>query len=201
LKRSAATDMSELVLRCFPGRYAYIHVEPGDVVTSVNQPAKHFYVLNKGSAKLLYEEANAKSVILDIYHQGDFFGEMEMIGLSTDDRTIIALTHCELYQITKEQFLLLYETCPEFSLSILRVHCERLLRAGDSQVNAECMFLREKVFRLIQDNLNEHGYFVYTKTVLAEMAGVSIRSLNRSLSELEAKELIVVSNGTIRLDI
>lgn len=150
---------------------------------------------------MLYEEANTKSVILDIYHPGDFFGEMEMIGLSTDDRTIIALTHCELYQITKEQFLFLYETCPEFSLCILRVHCERLLRAGDSQINAECMFLREKVFRLIQDNLNERGYFIYTKTVLAEMAGVSIRSLNRSLSELEAKELIVVSNGTIRLDI
>lgn len=201
LKTYATTTMIDLVSRYFPRQCSYVTVEQGEVITSSVQPARHFYVLNKGSAKLLHEEPNAKSVILDIYHAGDFFGEMEMIGLSTDDRSIIALARCELYQVTRDQFMYLYETCSEFSLYILRVHCDRLLRSGDSQINAECMFLSEKVFRLIQDNLNEKGYFIYSKVILSEMAGVSIRSLNRALSELKEKKLITILNGTIRLNI
>ena len=63
------------------------------------------------------------------------------------------------------------------------------------------MFLREKVFRLIQQNLNEQNYFLYTKDILAEMAGVSMRSLNRSLSELKQLRLISISSGAIRLQI
>jgi DNA-binding GntR family transcriptional regulator len=63
------------------------------------------------------------------------------------------------------------------------------------------MFLSEKVFRLVQDNLNEKGYFIYSKVILSEMAGVSIRSLNRALSELKEKKLITILNGTIRLNI
>lgn len=191
--------ISDLILYSFPD-CELVTAEQGEVITSAFQPARYFYVLKLGAAKLIYESPDTKSVIIDIYHAGDFFGEMEMIGLSTDDRSIIALNHCELYRITREQFVYLYEHCSQFSLHILRIHCDRLLRTGDSRINAECMLLREKVFRIIQDNLNKNGYFLYTKEVLAEMAGVSIRSLNRSLAELQAKKLIIVSGGSIRLN-
>ncbi len=202
MEQSVTGRMVELVIQNSPNRYVNVSFSPGETITSIEQPARHFYVLNKGSAKLIHEEPSAKSVILDIYHPGDFFGEIEMIGLSPNERTIVAMTQCDLCKIERTQFLYLYETCPEFSLHILRVHCERLLRTGDSQIHAECMVLRKKVFRIIQDHLNNHSnYFLYTKAVLAEMAGVSIRSLNRVLSELEAEKLIVVSNGTIRLDV
>lgn len=191
--------LSDLILRYCPD-YTELSVKQGEAITTTIHPAQYFYVLKKGVAKLIYEEANTKAIILDIFHANDFFGEMEMLGLSYYDRSIIALTDCELYKITKEQFMDLYENCSAFSLHILRALCERLLQSGDSKINAEFMFLREKVFRLIQDNLDEKGHFLYSKNVLAEMAGVSIRSLNRSLAELQSKKLIVVSSGSIRLD-
>ena len=87
------------------------------------------------------------------------------------------------------------------SMYIFTMHCERLMRAGNDKINSECMFLREKVFRLIQQNLNEQNYFLYTKDILAEMAGVSVRSLNRSLSELKQLRLISITSGAIRLQI
>lgn len=61
------------------------------------------------------------------------------------------------------------------------------------------MFLREKIFRIIQDNLNDNNYFLYTKDVLAEMAGVSLRSLNRTLAELGDLKLVETSLGRIRI--
>ena len=105
------------------------------------------------------------------------------------------------YRFTKEQFHHMWSTNSEMSMYILTVHCERLLRSGDDKIDSECMFLREKVFRLIQQNLNDQNYFLYTKDILAEMAGVSVRSLNRSLSELKELRLISVASGAIRLKV
>lgn len=158
----------------------------------------HFCILAKGTAKLIYDDAENSPLIIDLYHTGDFFGEMEAIGMQTDDRSVIALTDCELYQFTGEQFLEMWNSCGDVSRYILYVHCERLIRSGDDMIRSESVFLRDKVFRIIQENLNESNYFLYTKDILAEMAGTSIRSLNRALSELKDAKLISLSSG-IRL--
>jgi CRP-like cAMP-binding protein len=173
--------------------------EPGAYIINPNEPVKYFYLLTLGSAKLTHEDPEAAPLIIDIYHSGDFMGEMEMVGLSTTDRSISALTRCELRRFSKEQFFKLWTETKDFSTRLLYIHCQRLLRAGDDKVNSERTILRDRVFRLIQLNLNEKGFFCYTKQILSEMAGVSIRSLNRSLKELEEDRLIIVSGGAIRL--
>ncbi len=176
-----------------------LHFAPGDYIKRAGEPFDHFCILAKGSTKLAYEGPGNASLIIDLYHAGDFFGEMEAIGMSTADRSLIALTDCEVYQFTKEQFLDMWSHNSSMSMYILTVLCDRLLRSGNDKINSECMFLREKVFQLIQQNLNEQNYFLYTKDVLAEMAGVSMRSLNRALSELKNLRLISISSGAIRL--
>lgn len=190
-------------LSAIPARYLNMAEEvsyaPGDYIIRAEEPVKFFYVLTRGSAKLVHDDPQKGLLIIDIYHAGDFFGEMEMAGVLTRGRHIIALTRCTVYRFTPAQFDLLWKECGEVSLGILYVHCERLLRSGDDKIYTERAVLREKVFRLIQNNISPRGAFVYTKQVLAEMAGVSIRSLNRSLRELEADKLIEVSGGVIRL--
>lgn len=186
--------------RAFLENAALLHFFPGEYIKRAGDDFDHFCILKSGSCKLVYEAENT-SLIIDLYHAGDFFGEMEAIGMQTSDRSLIALTECDVYRFTKEQFHHMWSTNSEMSMYILTVHCERLLRSGDDKIDSECMFLREKVFRLIQQNLNEQNYFLYTKDILSEMAGVSMRSLNRSLSELKELRLISVSSGAIRLNV
>ncbi len=178
-----------------------ISFSTGAYITSPNEPVKCFYILLSGSAKLVYEGPKGEHLILDLYHAGDFFGEMEIIGLKTVDRAIIALTPCEAFRFSKRQFFDLWDGASTFSHLILYVLSDRLLRAGDDRVYAEQTVLREKVFRIIQNNINARGCFLYTKNILAEMSGISIRSLNRTLKELADSGLIVQSGGTLRLHI
>lgn len=184
--------------RAFLDEATVLHFAPGEYIKCAGDDFDRFCILQKGSCKLVYESDNT-SLIIDLYHAGDFFGEMEAIGMQTTDRSLIALTECEVLCFTKEQFRNMWSTCSDMSMYIFTVHCERLMRSGNDKIDSECMFLREKVFRLIQQNLNEQNYFLYTKDVLAEMAGVSVRSLNRSLSELKQLRLISISSGAIRL--
>jgi CRP-like cAMP-binding protein len=176
-----------------------ITVPPQAYIIKTNALVPTFYLFEQGSAKLVHETADATTIILDIYHQGDFCGEIELMGLTLENRSVIALNQCELLRYTKEQFFTLWDTCGEFSRWVLHVHCERLLKAGDDKVYLDGAMLRQRVFRIIQNNINARNYFVYTKQILAELAGISMRSLNRTLSELQQDRLIMVDSGTIRL--
>ncbi len=193
------------ILDSIPPEYlnASEHVQfgAGAYITSPDEQVKSFYILISGSAKLVYEGTKGEHLILDIYHSGDFFGEMEMIGLKTSDRAIVALSPCEAYRFSRRQFFDLWNGAGDFSALVLYVLSNRLLSAGDDKVYAEQTVLREKVFRIIQNNINSRGCFLYTKAILAEMAGVSTRSLNRTLKELIEAGLITQVNSTIRLHI
>lgn len=197
MQRSGATFLGTIP-KAFLEDATLLHFAAGEYIKHAGDDFDHFCILKKGSCKLVYE-SDTTSLIIDLYHAGDFFGEMEAIGMQTIDRSLIALTPCEVYRFTKEQFHRMWSSCSEVSMYILTVHCERLLSSGNDKIDSECMFLREKVFRLIQQHLNDQNCFLYTKDILAEMAGVSMRSLNRSLSELKQLRLISVTSGAIRL--
>ena len=199
MNQAATSPVIETILTETKGRFDALFLLPGQYLICANEPVNFFYILIRGSAKLIHEDANENPLIIDIYHSGDFFGEMEMIGIVTEDRSIIALTQCEVLRFTREQFFALWRGNTAFSEWVLKVHCERMLRAGDDKVNADRTMLRGRIFRIIQANLNERGYFIYTKQILAEMVGISIRSLNRTLKELENDRLVLLSSGTIRL--
>jgi len=197
--------LAETLLGTIPKQYLdmaqTVQYRPGDTIKRAGESFCNFCIMAEGTAKLLYDNASGTPLILDLYHKGDFFGEMEAIGMNTEDRSIVAMTDCRVYQFTQQQFLEMWNGCGDISRYILYVHCERLLREGDDKIHADSLCLREKVFRIIQENLNEQNYFLYTKDVLAEMAGTSIRSLNRVLAELREMELIFLSSGRIRLKI
>lgn len=176
-------------------------VPPQGHITKSSEPVRHFYLLRQGSAKLIYDDPESEPLIIDIYHAGDFFGEMEMAGVATQNRSIIAMSRCELLQFTRAQFDEMWQNNNAFSRWLLAVHCRRLLRAGDDKIYSDKAVLYGRAFRHIQSHLNDKGYFLYTKQVLAEMLGTSIRSLNRTLQQLENDRLIVVSSGTIKLNI
>ena len=201
--RHVKQHIAETLLATIPQKYLdwakVVNYAPGDCIKQAGESFCNFCILAQGTAKLLYDTANGSPLIIDLYHKGDFFGEMEAIGMNTEDRSIIAMTDCRVYQFTQQQFLDMWNECSDVSRYILYVHCERLIREGDDMIHADSLCLREKVFRIIQENLNEQNYFLYTKDVLAEMAGTSIRSLNRVLAELKELDLIFLSAGRIRL--
>jgi len=197
--------LAETLLATIPQQYLnmakLIDYAPGDCIKRAGESFCNFCILAQGTAKLLYDNASGMPLILDLYHKGDFFGEMEAIGMNTEDRSLVAITSCKVYQFTQQQFLDMWNECSDVSRYILYVHCERLIREGNDKIHADSLCLREKVFRIIQENLSDGNYFLYTKDVLAEMAGTSIRSLNRVLAELRELELIYVSAGRIRLKV
>jgi len=122
-----------------------------------------------------------------------------MLGITTYNRRITTLTPSKVLKLTKTQFWELWSEQPQFSKAVFNQVCIRLLQTGNERVFNSSTFLRQQVYRLINLNLNKHGYFRYEKEVLRELLGVPIRSLNRALRELENEQLISITAGAIRV--
>ena len=75
--------------KAFLDEAVMLHFSAGEYIKRAGDSFDHFCILNKGSCKLVYESENT-SLIIDLYHKGDFFGEMEAIGMQTTDRSLIA---------------------------------------------------------------------------------------------------------------
>ena len=176
-----------------------LFADPGETILRADAPASHFYLLEAGSAKLVCEPIDSPPLIIDIYHAGDFFGEMEMVGLEIKDRSVVALTACELLCFTRDQFFHLWDQERAFSRTILAVHCRRLLAAGDDKVYTDGTLLSQRVLRVIHGHTSPGGWFLYTKQILAELTGISGSSRNRTLKALQLVGLIALQAGAIRM--
>lgn len=186
------------ILSQIAGQGIRISFLPGEVVWVEAEDFQYFYILEEGSVELSYLDDEGERLIIDIYHAGDFFGAVQMAGLTTKNRTVTALTHCSLYRFTPEQFSDFWDSCPGFSRAVFQVICQRLIRSGDEKACNERLFLRQRVMRVVRENLNESGYFRYGKDVLRGMVGSSTRSLNRTLLDLAESGEILYESGTIK---
>lgn len=188
-------DMSEEMA----GKGELIQLPPGSVVWIESDEDKRFYVIREGSVELSYEDYEGERLIIDIYHAGEFFGEIQMAGLETRNRMITSLTYCELICFTKPQFWKFWDKEKGFSKTIFEMLCKRLIRSGDEKAFCDRVFLRQRVLKIIAENVNEVGYFLYNKDVLRGLSGVSIRSLNRTLHDLAESGAILYEQGAIKL--
>lgn len=186
------------ILPQIAGQGTKITCLPGDVIWVEADDFQYFYIIEKGSVELSYLDDEGERLIIDIYHGGDFFGAVQMAGLTTKNRTVAALTHCSAYRFTREQFEEFWDSIPGFSKAIFQGVCHRLIRSGDEKACNERLFLRQRVMKAVRENLNEAGYFRYGKDVLRGMVGISTRSLNRTLLDLAESGEILYESGTIR---
>lgn len=139
------------------------------------------YIVKKGVAKCFLTEENGKDFIQEFFGEGEVFGEIEALNDKLSFCAVTALTDTEVYQIPRTNFLKLLDEDKVFNRFIMnaiagKVHY-KALRHAHNQLHA----IEENVQRLQKQfpRLLE----VIPKKDIANYLGVTLRSLNRVLSE------------------
>lgn len=173
------------------------HYAPGEAIISPGFCGEDIFVLISGQAKLVALRENGSSVILSLYNHWEILGELEAFTGHSCDRCIMALLPCDVYSLDKESFFQWIRYDFEFNRYILaRLSYKLQCLSATSQI---CMggFLREQIAHILLINLNEKQYFPYSKQVLAECIGTSIRSLNRVLAQMVQTGILEVTSSRI----
>ncbi len=101
-----------------------VDAEQGDVLATEGRPGRLFYVIEKGTARVLVGDREVARL-----GAGDSFGEMALLDQGPRSATVVAEEPMRLYVIGAEEFGRLLEEVPFLTRKILRGVSNRLRSA------------------------------------------------------------------------
>lgn len=120
-------NLDEPMVRKFLSTGFKFQYELGALLVSNNDQGQTFFMLLRGLAKLVLQNAQGEALSVVLFRAGDFFGELSVLepdGVRNGD--VVALSGVEVLAIQKKEFLKLLNDCPTLAINLARVLGQRL---------------------------------------------------------------------------
>lgn len=195
-------DLSVAELETIAPLFVERKYKKGTILFFEGDSGDEFFLIQTGVVKI-YRIDNAKEIILALFRDGDFFGEMSLMqkGL-TRSATAEMLEAGSIYTLVRSEFYQFMERSPKLSLRLLEVTMERLRKANEQIYDLTFLDVRTRTIKTIYRLSEEYGIvkpngilinMKLTHQQLANMVGTVRESVTKVLQELQ-------EDGTITID-
>ncbi|WP_341279442.1 Crp/Fnr family transcriptional regulator [Paenibacillus sp. FSL H8-0537] len=160
------------------------------------------YMIKAGAVQI-YRHEEDREVILAIFHEGDYFGEMALID-STKLRSASAkvLEKSKLYVLKREQFFALLKENPGIAIHILGITLERLRKANELITDLTITNARTRISRLLLRLSDKYGTTIGLKLThqqIADMTGTVRETVTKVLLEMQNEGYIRIVSKKISI--
>lgn len=180
------------------GRNVFLEGEEGD----------ELYIIKSGVINI-YRIDEAREIILAIFGEGDFFGEMAVLE-NEQVRSASAKTMEKsiLYALKRQDFMSLLNRNPNISMKMLKTTLDRLRKANELITNLTILDARTRVIRMILRLADQHGIqhkdgvlinLKLTHQQIADMTGTVRETVTKILLELQNEKLIHIEKKKIMI--
>lgn len=180
----------------------------GETLFRKGSEGTELYIIRRGSVKIVVPSSEGSEVVLAIFSEGDFFGEMSLLDGLPRSADAVALEPSEVYVLNRSDFLRFLHNNENAIHFILRSLSLRL-RKTDDLLEDTC-FLRiparfaKRLLELAETHGHREGNSVeidmqLTQSDLAGLVGASRESINKTLRLMREKGLISIEKNLIRI--
>jgi len=155
----------------------------------------------------IYQNNNSRDVVLSIFREGDFFGEMALLQnervRSASARTI---EKSELCILKKRDFIPLIKSKPEIMIGILETTMDRLRAANKIITELAITDVRMRIARMLLRLSEQYGApssegvlinMKLTHQQMADMTGTARETVTKTLLDLQQEQLIRIDQKKI----
>ena len=174
--------------------------ERNQVVYFMDDPSDELYLIDSGRVKVVRVSTEGKEKIIDIYQEGDFFGELCICGGGKRADQAIAIEPTAVTSFKIKALLKLLPKKPELSLDLLLLYCGRLTEAQDQIATLAFdnipQRLAKEILRLSQstDSRQENGGvrlgITLTHEELAGLVGTSREIITTVMNQFRHQGLV-----------
>lgn len=159
-----------------------VSFKKNETIVEQGKSIKHIYIIKKGIVKCSIAEENNKSYTLEFLGVGEIIGEIETLLNCKNLASIKSLTESLLYKIEVDFFKKVLLNEPHFNILLMKELARRLqktaIRSSSQQLNTLQRSLKDLLLLLDEQKVK------FKKNDLAEYLGITTRSLNRELKNL-----------------
>ncbi|MCP4203556.1 MAG: cyclic nucleotide-binding domain-containing protein [bacterium] len=118
-------DFSKTELMAMIGGLRLLVKKPGSIVYTEGEPGDSLFVLSSGSARVYHRDQTGHNDQVTVLHEGEVFGTPSVLFAKPRNRTIIALTECELLELDTATFEGVAQTHPRVAELVRELHDKR----------------------------------------------------------------------------
>lgn len=182
-------------------------VERRTTIFSKGDPGSGLFAIHSGTVKISAPSTTGHDAVFNLLGSGDLFGEIAVLDGQPRTADAVAVTDCELFVISRRDFLPLVREEPEIALRIIELLCNRLRHQSDQR--EDVMFLdlpsrlAKTLLRLSAENFREAAggerRLKITQLDLANMIGMSRESTNKQLRSWQKRKFVRLDRGGIAI--
>jgi len=179
----------------------------GEVIFHQGDPGDALHLVGSGAVKIVLPSEHGEEAIIATLRRGDFFGELALLDGAPRSATAVALEPSETWTLSRDLFHELLDRDPRLRDSLL-AGLARELRRLTGQVE-ELHFLdlagrlAMRLARLAREAdpaaTEVRLDWPYTQSDLAAMIGGTRQSVNKLLSGLVERGLVVIERDTLTI--
>jgi len=170
------TTDKNIILKSFPPGFKFI--EQGEKI-------KNVYLIKDGMTKCFISEENGKDFIIEFLGKGEIVGELEALKQINCLCNVETISEVTAYAIPDHVFLRLTEQNTDFTKLLLQELSTRIIQTSTRASFQQLYTLEYGLVKLLKLQTDEQIFI--SKDDMAAYLGISVRSFNRTLKQLKAK--------------
>ncbi len=181
-----------------------VYKKKAEIFRENNFPFYLFYV-ESGKVKTFKTNDDGKELIVGMYGPGDYFGYVNLMSEEPYSESAAALQDCEISLIPKDDFFDLLHKNRQVSkkfISILsqniKEHEEQLIKLAYNSVRKRVSEALVKFFEQTDEKDKQVGLKI-SREDISNMAGTSLETAIRTISDFKEEKLIEINSGKIRI--
>jgi CRP-like cAMP-binding protein len=175
----------------------------GTTIFAKGDPGTGLMGVLAGTVKVSVASAEGKDIVLNLFHEGEVFGEIALLDGRPRTADAIAMSDCELVVIERRDFVPFLSSHPDVMLKFIEILCSRLRRTSEQVQDITFLNLPTRLAKtLLQLTAAEDGSATTRKAAvtqreISQMIGISRESTNKQLRAWAKRGWIRLERGGV----
>jgi CRP-like cAMP-binding protein len=180
-------------------------VRRGVTIFSKGDPGTGLMGVLSGAVKVSIASSEGKDIVLNIFHEGEVFGEIALLDGQPRTADATAMSDCELAIIERRDFVPFLKDRPDVTLKFIEILCSRLRRTSEQVQDVTFLSLPTRLAKaLLQLTTSAEApasrrKVAITQREISQMIGRSRESTNKQLRAWAKRGWIKLERGGVSL--
>jgi CRP/FNR family cyclic AMP-dependent transcriptional regulator len=177
----------------------------GTTIFAKGDPGTGLMGVLAGTVKVTVASADGKDIVLNLFHEGEVFGEIALLDGRPRTADATAMSDCELVVIERRDFVPFLSDHPDVMLKFIEILCSRLRRTSEQVQDITFLNLPTRLAKtLLQLTAAEDGSATARKAAvtqreISQMIGISRESTNKQLRAWAKRGWIRLERGGVNV--
>ena len=178
-------------------------VARGTSIFAKGDPGTGLMGVLAGAVKVSVASADGKDIVLNVFREGDIFGEIALLDGRPRTADATAMSDCELIVIERRDFVPFLSSQPDVMLKFIEILCSRLRRTSEQVQDITFLNLPTRLAKtLLQLTGGVQGSAAPSKAIItqreiSQMIGMSRESTNKQLRAWAKRGWIRLERGGV----